>query len=448
MSVRYSKYLPRLIFITDLMLLNFAVYLAIKFTHNYVRQPVDTQFLLLFNLSWVAISAITRCFEISRPLWLREHINSFLIALGYHLIGVFIIFYFFRPYLTYLPELIMCYALFFLFIIIDRSAVFFFLDYIRKKGYNNRRIIIIGDKNISERLINSFSQHSEYGYDLTDFISEEQMAQLPEEVLIEKLLSKKPDEIFICYKQLDGELLKRLVSLGDDHFIKIKVVSDLILSQSYARLVNYNDVPVLHLTSHPEIGLKIIIIKRAFDILFSVVTMICGAPLFVLLYLITKCSSPGPVFYKQERVGIQGRTFYIYKFRSMRVDAEKFGPQLSRTDDPRSTKWGKIMRKTRLDELPQFWNVLKGDMSVVGPRPERQYYIEKIIEKTPGYKRLLKIKPGITSIGQVNYGYAENVDQMCDRMKHDLLYLNNININHDLNIIMKTVKVMVQGKGK
>lgn len=130
------------------------------------------------------------------------------------------------------------------------------------------------------------------------------------------------------------------------------------------------------------------------------------------------------------------------------MDAEKSGPQLSRTDDPRSTKWGRVMRKTRLDELPQFWNVLKGDMSVVGPRPERQYYIEKIIEKTPSYKKLLRIKPGITSIGQVKYGYAENVDEMCDRMQHDLLYLNNININQDLNIIMKTVKVMVKGKGK
>ncbi len=448
MSVRYSKHLPRLVFVTDLIILNFAVFLASKFTHNYFRQTVDTQFLLLFNLSWVATSSITKCFEISRPLWLREHLNVFLISLGYHLIGVFVIIYFFRPYLAYLPELIMCYALFFLFIVIHRSAVFFFLDHIRKKGYNNRQIIIIGDQEISERLINSFSQHSEYGYDLADFISEEQMAQLPEELLIEKLLSKKPDEIFICYRQLDGELLKRLVRLGDDHFIKIKVVSDLILSQNYARLINYNNVPVLHLTSHPEIGLKIIVLKRAFDISFSIVTMICGAPVFAILYVITKCTSSGPVFYKQERIGINGKPFYIYKFRSMKMDAEKSGPQLSRTDDPRSTKWGRVMRKTRLDELPQFWNVLKGDMSVVGPRPERQYYIEKIIEKTPSYKKLLRIKPGITSIGQVKYGYAENVDEMCDRMQHDLLYLNNININQDLNIIMKTVKVMVKGKGK
>jgi lipopolysaccharide/colanic/teichoic acid biosynthesis glycosyltransferase len=132
----------------------------------------------------------------------------------------------------------------------------------------------------------------------------------------------------------------------------------------------------------------------------------------------------------------------------MRVDAEKFGPQLSKNDDPRITKWGRITRKTRLDELPQFWNVLKGEMAVVGPRPERQHFIEKIVEKTPNYKKLLRLKPGITSIGQVHYGYAENVDQMCDRMRYDLIYLRNMNLNSDLDIIFKTVKVMLQGKGK
>jgi lipopolysaccharide/colanic/teichoic acid biosynthesis glycosyltransferase len=164
--------------------------------------------------------------------------------------------------------------------------------------------------------------------------------------------------------------------------------------------------------------------------------------------VITKMTSKGPVFYKQQRIGINEQPFNIYKFRSMYVDAEKFGPQLSKDNDPRITKWGRIMRKTRLDELPQFWNVLRGDMSIVGPRPEREHFIQQIIAKAPGYKLLLSIKPGITSIGQVNYGYAENVDQMCQRMLFDLRYLNEVNILTDINIILQTVKVMVQGKGK
>lgn len=189
-------------------------------------------------------------------------------------------------------------------------------------------------------------------------------------------------------------------------------------------------------------------IKRAFDICFSLFVMILGLPVFLLLMVITKMTSKGPVFYKQQRIGINEQPFNIYKFRSMFVDAEKFGPQLSKDNDPRITKWGRIMRKTRLDELPQFWNVLRADMSIVGPRPEREHFIQQIIAKAPGYKLLLSIKPGITSIGQINYGYAENVDQMCQRMLFDLRYLNEVNIMTDINIILQTVKVMFQGKGK
>jgi lipopolysaccharide/colanic/teichoic acid biosynthesis glycosyltransferase len=190
------------------------------------------------------------------------------------------------------------------------------------------------------------------------------------------------------------------------------------------------------------------IIKRIFDICFSLTVMMLGLPLLLMLMMVTKLTSKGPIFYKQQRVGINERPFNIYKFRSMQVDAEKMGPQLSKDNDPRITKWGIIMRKTRLDELPQFWNVLRGDMSVVGPRPERDHFIQQIVSKAPGYKMLLSIKPGITSIGQVYYGYAENVDQMCQRMLFDLRYLNEVNIQTDINIILQTVKVMCQGRGK
>ncbi|SEM44122.1 Sugar transferase involved in LPS biosynthesis (colanic, teichoic acid) [bacterium A37T11] len=191
-----------------------------------------------------------------------------------------------------------------------------------------------------------------------------------------------------------------------------------------------------------------VMLKRGFDIVFSLLVMIAGLPVFLLLMLITKVTSKGSIFYKQERVGLDETPFYIYKFRSMRVDAEKFGPQLASENDPRVTKWGRIMRKTRLDELPQFWNVLKGDMSVVGPRPERSHFIKKIAEQAPEYKKLLNIKPGITSFGQVCYGYAESVEEMCDRMLFDLSYLSRVNLVTDLSIIFQTVKVMIEGRGK
>ena len=191
-----------------------------------------------------------------------------------------------------------------------------------------------------------------------------------------------------------------------------------------------------------------IVIKRVVDILFSSLVLTAGLPVYLLLMLITKLTSRGPVFFKQERLGKGQQPFFIYKFRSMEVDAEKAGPQLASDDDPRITKWGKFMRKTHLDELPQFWNVLKGDMAIVGPRPERQHFIEEIKMHRPEYKQLFRLKPGITSIGQVYYGYAENVQQMCERVDYDLNYLSSMSLRTDIGIILQTVKVMALGMGK
>jgi len=430
-------------------LLNVALYNSHILTFgSYISSGNSVIFILIVNLAWVFVSLVSKSFNVKRPLVLKDNINRFLLTLIYHLLLVFGIIYFFKIYDISRTEIMISYSMFFLLIIIHRSVLFFFLDYYRKKGYNHRQILIIGDENIAQRLVKSFSQHPEYGYDLTDFISEDQIGNMPEDVLIKNMLVKKPDEIFICYKQLNAELLKRLIRFGDENFIKIKVVSDLILSNNYAQLVNYDTVPVLHITSHPEISMKIRVLKRGFDILFSSLVMTAGAPVFLVIYIITKLTSEGPAFYKQERIGRNEKPFYMYKFRSMYVNSEKHGPQLSKDNDPRITKWGALIRKTRLDELPQFWNVLKGEMSVVGPRPERQHFIEKIIEKTPNYKKLLRLKPGITSIGQVHYGYAENIDQMCTRMRYDLIYLQKISLNSDIDIIYKTVKVMFQGKGK
>lgn len=189
-------------------------------------------------------------------------------------------------------------------------------------------------------------------------------------------------------------------------------------------------------------------LKRILDILISVVAIILLIPVYIFLAIGVKCSSKGPIFYFQERVGYQGKPFKIVKFRSMFTDAEKNGPMLSSDNDPRITKFGRFMRKSRLDEFPQFFNVLKGDMSLVGPRPERQYYIDRIMERTPYYRLLLGIKPGITSWGQVKYGYAENVDQMVERMKIDLIYLENMSIQMDIKILIYTVLIVLKKEGK
>lgn len=199
--------------------------------------------------------------------------------------------------------------------------------------------------------------------------------------------------------------------------------------------------------SHPAQSCSAANIKRLIDVTVSAIALVLLAPLMAVIALLIKRDSSGPVFYRQERIGRNKRPFMIIKFRTMSDGAESNGPQLATTDDPRITRIGHTLRKYRLDEIPQFWNILIGDMSLVGPRPEREFYIRQIIERMPSYTVIQQVRPGLTSWGMVKFGYASNVDEMIQRLQYEFIYLDNMTLLVDMRIILYTIKIVFTGKG-
>lgn len=282
-----------------------------------------------------------------------------------------------------------------------------------------------------------------------DKLLEDKLPYLGHVDQLELILNKYPiEEVIIALESTEHERLKSIISRIHGKNISIKVLPDMydILSGS----VKMNNIfGALLIEVNPEVmPFWQRVLKRIMDMLFSLVAIILLIPVYIVLAVVVKISSKGPVLFFQERIGLNGKPFKIIKFRTMYVDAEKSGPQLSSSHDPRITPIGRFMRKARLDEFPQFFNVIKGDMSLVGPRPERQFFIDKISEREPQFLELTRVRPGITSWGQVKYGYAENVDQMLQRMKYDLLYLRNRSIALDFKIMLYTVLIIVKAKGK
>lgn len=362
-----------------------------------------------------------------------------------------------RGYQDYYQSFFLLFGTHFLSAVIVRLiATSILVSTVRRKGEGFRTLIVGGNEKaleIYQELINLPKNVNEFvGYvniNGVDHLLKDFIPNLGKVTDLEEVLKKfEIEEVIIVIESSDHDRLKDILVRIDDGKTKIKVLPDMyvILSGS-VKMTNIYGALLIEITSDPMPYWQKTI-KRVLDVVLSFSAVILLIPFYIFSAIAVKLSSPGPILFLQDRVGLNGQQFKIIKFRTMYVNSEAAGPQLSSSNDPRITKIGRFMRKTRLDEFPQFLNVLLGDMSLVGPRPERQFYIDQIVKIEPQYLHLNRVRPGITSWGQVKYGYAENVEQMLQRMKFDLIYLKNRSLALDIKIMFYTIIIVVKAKGK
>jgi exopolysaccharide biosynthesis polyprenyl glycosylphosphotransferase len=324
----------------------------------------------------------------------------------------------------------------------------------RKIGFNT---LMIGSNERAVEIFNEIEQNNNspgsriVGFINGDSSNEYQLSGLTRHLgsvgNVKKIIEDHEiEEVIITLDTTEHEAISKIINTLGGCNVRIKAIPDIHdIVTGKVKVTTIFGTPLIQI-SHALLPVWQENMKRFIDVLLSILATVLLLPLTLFLIVGVKLSSRGPVLLCQERIGRYGKPFTLYKFRSMYADAEKNGPELSRINDSRLTNFGKFMRKRKLDEIPNFWNVFKGEMSLVGPRPERKYYIDKIVRVAPHYIHLHKVKPGITSWGQVKYGYAVNVDEMIKRLKYDLLYIENMSLFVDFQIMIYTILTLIRGR--
>ena len=416
----------------------------------------------LYTLGWLSLHLLSGGYE---GIYQKTKITEFIRTLLVSLIGCLVLLFFFilknpqNNNVYYYKEFFSLLVPVFIVMLLIR----FFLLNLALRQLQTKKVffnaLLIGTGKTASSFFDAFIKtNKNTGYHISSFLNTNgnNGLQLPDAIkkynsladLNNIITTDRIEEVIITVEKNERGLLVKILQQLSDKNVNIKITPDAVDIISGA--VQTSDVmgtPLIDVHSGllPSWQKNL---KRFVDLFISVIAVVLLSPLLIYTAVRTALSSKGTVLYRQERIGYKGKPFIIYKFRSMVQDAENNGPMLSSEDDERITKWGRTMRKWRLDELPQLWNIIKGEMSLVGPRPERKFYVEQIVEQHSEYKYLFKVKPGLTSWGMVKFGYASSVEEMIQRMPFDLMYVENVSLLLDLRIMILTLATILKGKGK
>jgi Undecaprenyl-phosphate glucose phosphotransferase len=321
---------------------------------------------------------------------------------------------------------------------------------LRKRGYNKQFVLIIGAGSIGRKYYENLENHPEFGLEVIGFLDDFRKNHPSEFSHYKPIIGRTSDLEHILSNHLIDEVIvalplhaypkyRQIIASCEKAGVRVSIIPDFYdILPATPHFEIFGDLPIINVRDVPLDELRNRILKRSFDIIFSLVAIILTSPIMLIIAIGIKLTSPGPIIFKQERVGLNRRTFYMYKFRSMKhLPQSVSDTQWTVENDPRRTKFGAFLRKTSLDELPQFFNVLKGDMSVVGPRPERPYFVEKFKEEIPKYMIKHHVRPGITGWAQV-CGWRGNTS-IKKRIEHDIFYIENWSLLFDIKIILKTI---------